>query len=140
MHTETRELPVFALMRARRDGVVGPQLTVSSGCLPATNDPSVPRDEQCRVRGGFDGLTGKGVSTAGLASLLAVPVGRPVVDRTGLAGRYDFQLRYSADPARPSSFPSVFNAVQEQLGLRLESARAPVQVVVVDHVERPTPN
>jgi uncharacterized protein (TIGR03435 family) len=140
VHTERRELPVYALVRATRDGALGRQLNTSSGCQSSTTDRTVPVDMQCRVRAGFDGLTRKGVSMAGLASLLTPIAGPPVADRTGLTGEFDFQLRYAADPVSESKFPSVFAAVQEQLGLKLESTRAPIEVVVIDHVERPTAN
>jgi uncharacterized protein (TIGR03435 family) len=140
VHRETRELPVYALVRGNRDGALGRQLIGSSGCQPFTADRTVPVEVQCRVRAGFDGLTGKGVSMAGLASLLAPIAGRPVVDRTGLTGDFDFQLRYAADLDRESKFPSIFTAVREQLGLNLESTRAPIEVVVIDRVERPTEN
>jgi uncharacterized protein (TIGR03435 family) len=91
--------------------------------------------------------------------MLAQVVQRPVVDRTGLAGGYDFDLRWTPDtlPARPPGTPadqpfrmngveidpngpSIFTAIQEQLGLKLESTRGPVDVLVVDHIERPTPD
>jgi uncharacterized protein (TIGR03435 family) len=88
-------------------------------------------------------LTGKGVPISFLASLLALPVGHTVVDRTGLTGAYDFDLRF-APPDNPagaeSSDPDLFTAVQEQLGLKLQSTHASVPVLVVDHVEPPTPN
>ena len=86
---------------------------------------------------------------AGLARLLAVPVGRLVLDRTGLSGRgFDFDLEFSADPPAgvppaPSEnpgAPSIFTALEEQLGLKLQAERAPVEVLVIDRVERPTEN
>ena len=65
-------------------------------------------------------------------------VGRVVIDETNLAGRFDLDFEW-ADPDVPSDTrPSVFTAIQEQLGLRLESARGPVEVLVIDHIERPT--
>lgn len=65
-------------------------------------------------------------------------VGRVVVDETNLAGRFDLDLEW-ADPDVPSDAgPSIFAAIQEQLGLRLESARGPLEVLVIDHIERPT--
>ena len=74
-------------------------------------------------------------------------MGREVVDLTGDAGRYDFALRWSPpqtqaerDNAASDAGPSLFTAIQEQLGLRLESRRAPVRVLIVDRLERPTPN
>lgn len=88
-------------------------------------------------------LAGKGVPLSFLASLLALPVGHSVVDRTGMTGAYDFDLRF--DPrdnvsGAESNDPDLFTAVQEQLGLKLQSTHAPVPVLVVDHVEPPTPN
>ena len=74
-----------------------------------------------------------------LTSLMSGPVERIVLDHTGLSGRYDFDLEWSPDQDAPDK-PSIFAAAQEQLGLKLESARAPVDVVVIDHIERPTEN
>jgi uncharacterized protein (TIGR03435 family) len=68
-------------------------------------------------------------------------VGRVVVNKTGLDGGYDFTLDYAPDGADPSDTrPSIFTALEEQLGLKLEPARGPVDVIVVDHIERPTEN
>ncbi|SEB76320.1 TIGR03435 family protein [Terriglobus roseus] len=88
-------------------------------------------------------LSGKGVPVSFLASLLEIPSDRTVSDMTGVTGSYDFDLRF--DPAdgaaeTPSNDPNLFTALQEQLGLKLQSSRASVPVLVVDHVERPTPN
>jgi uncharacterized protein (TIGR03435 family) len=67
--------------------------------------------------------------------------GRPVIDKTGLEGRYAYFLQYGQLGNSPDQAPDIFGAVQEQLGLRLEPAKAPVQVLVVDHIERtPTEN
>ncbi|GGA77835.1 hypothetical protein GCM10011507_31350 [Edaphobacter acidisoli] len=68
---------------------------------------------------------------------------RPVVDETGLAGRYDFTLKWSPDNlpvSEPDAAPGIFTAVQEQLGLKLEATKGPADVLVIDHVERPSPN
>jgi uncharacterized protein (TIGR03435 family) len=88
---------------------------------------------------------------AGLASDLARVVGRTVLDRTGLAGGFDLDLEWTPDVqpvvtgagagtdiALPNDGPSIFTAVQEQLGLKLEPTRGPVNVIVIDRVERPT--
>jgi uncharacterized protein (TIGR03435 family) len=72
-----------------------------------------------------------------LKQLLAGASGRTVVDRTGLEGGYEIDLEWSPGQVA-TDLPSIFTAVQEQLGLKLESTRAPVDVLVVDHVERPT--
>ena len=61
-----------------------------------------------------------------------------IVDKTGLTGRYDFTLRYTMQPGPNDDTPSIFTAVEEQLGLKLVPASAPLDVVVVDHIERPT--
>jgi uncharacterized protein (TIGR03435 family) len=66
--------------------------------------------------------------------------GRVVLDRSALDGIYDAELRWTPDGTDSSGPPSLFTAVQEQLGLKLESTKAPVEVLVIDHVERPTPD
>jgi uncharacterized protein (TIGR03435 family) len=66
-------------------------------------------------------------------------LGRPVVDKTGLAGKFDFTLRWTLDENRPASFGSpILAAIEEQLGLRLEPRSAPVEVLVIDNVEKPS--
>lgn len=76
-----------------------------------------------------------------LARALTSTVGRLVVDRTGLSARYAITLEFAPDPmAVNSDRPTIFTAVQEQLGLRLESTREPVEVLVIDHAEQPTPD
>ena len=83
-----------------------------------------------------------------LASVLQALTGRPVVDRTGLTGAFDFDLQWTSGPVAPAAGaapppddgPSIFAALQEQLGLRLESTRGTFDVVVVDAVRRPTPD
>jgi uncharacterized protein (TIGR03435 family) len=135
-HHETRELPIYALVIARRDGRLGPALHASTSA------------------GGFQEgswvFTARGVPISILVNSLSLPAGRAVIDRTGLAGLYDIELHWTpaglsaaagADaPAPASDAPSIFTAVQEQLGLRLESTKAPVDVLVIDHAERPTPD
>jgi uncharacterized protein (TIGR03435 family) len=77
-----------------------------------------------------------------LAAQLTQEVGHIVQDQTGLKGIYDFTLRYSDDMAAKadSSVPSIYTALQEQLGLKLEPTKGPVDVIVIDHVERPSAN
>jgi uncharacterized protein (TIGR03435 family) len=74
------------------------------------------------------------------AEALSSIVGRVVTNRTGLAGAFMFDLRWAPDQAADPSRPSLFTALQEQLGLKLESGRAPVEMIVIDHVEPPTPD
>lgn len=88
-------------------------------------------------------LSGTGVPVSFIASLLEIPADRTVSDISGLTGSYDFDLRFNPEDGAgeaPSNDPGLFTTVQEQLGLKLQSARASVPVLVVDHVEPPTPN
>ena len=88
-----------------------------------------------------------------LVNMLAPQVGRPIIDRTNLTGLFDFGLKWSPSfvpdaalpnagvaPANEASGPSIFTAIQEQLGLKLESGKAAAEVLVIDHVERPSEN
>jgi uncharacterized protein (TIGR03435 family) len=114
---------------------------------PPAFDPTRPRP--CSI-GPLPGqLRASGVTMASFASVLSGYVERPVVDHTGLQGSYDLQLEFSTDfrpgvPVDPGTprgqvdGPSLFTALQEQAGLKLTTGRAPVDVLVVDHVERPT--
>ena len=86
-------------------------------------------------------VTAHEISIESLAANLSFAVGRVVVNKTGLEGGYDFTLEYAPDGADASDpRPSIFTALEEQLGLKLEPARGPVDVIVVDHIERPTAN
>lgn len=71
---------------------------------------------------------------------LAGATGRYVVDKTGLSGSYDLELEFTPDQSPDTTGPSLFTAMQEQLGLKLDSQRAPVEVLVIDRLERPTPD
>jgi uncharacterized protein (TIGR03435 family) len=107
----------------------------------------------CAIRPVRGRIDASAISTQQLAGVLARIVDRPVVDRTGLTGNFDVTLEFQPDfqaafttdpaplePAADPNAPSIFTAVQEQLGLRLESARGPVDVLVVDRAEQPTSN
>lgn len=88
-----------------------------------------------------NGLQGWAETTGNLASMLASPTGRPVVDKTGLEGEYNFKLDYAPLDDPNSTLPSVFTALQQQLGLKLESQKVPVEMLVIDQVDRiPTAN
>jgi uncharacterized protein (TIGR03435 family) len=161
-HTETREAPVYALVLARTDGQPGPQLTRSSlDCSKpqafrsgAAGPGTGVADEkpQCGIISNVDGnggvLRGGGRSMADLAGNLAGRVSREVIDRTGLTGTYDFVLRWTpenfanpagnAGPSRDGTL--IVTALQEQLGLKLETGRGPVEFLIIDKVDRPTPD
>jgi uncharacterized protein (TIGR03435 family) len=174
-HRETRELPVYNLVFARNDKRFGPAFketspecrAMISARLEAAQRggpaPAVPPDPNgCLSPGMGPGIASfKGAPMATIANvILAQQVGRPVIDKTGLTGLYDFTLKWTpqpgsggltpfglpaggppdaAPPADPDA-PGLFTAVQEQLGFRLESARGPVEVVVIDRLEKPTPD
>jgi uncharacterized protein (TIGR03435 family) len=136
MRDETRELPVFALVHARGDRALGPHLKpVAAECLLPGNTCS---RRAITNRGSIEF---RNQPLLELVRELEFGVNRPIVDRTGLAGHYDLSVKYSEDPlaaAGVSELPSLFTALQEQLGLRLVSTRAPVKVLVIDSIERPT--
>lgn len=130
---EQREMPVFALTVAKG----GPKMT------PNTSDPSGWMDQQNSAANGRDVESLKNASMPDLALILQFRVDRPVVDQTGLKGRYDFKLQWSTDEAQttqPDALPGLFTAIQEQLGLKLEPVKAPADVLVIDQVEKPSPN
>jgi uncharacterized protein (TIGR03435 family) len=135
---ETRERPVYALTLARRDRTLGPNLR-SSTCTEADAGKA-----PCVARFGRGSIAAGGFSMEWLAVNLRGGAGRPVVDRTGLTGGYDFTLDYAFGApvldSAPDAKPSLFTALQEQLGLKLEPAQAPLPVVVVERIERPLPD
>jgi len=146
-HRETRQLPAYELRLARGDGRLGPQL------VPSTIDCD-KQPPQATGRGGFpicqgfqnrSLISGRGGRLDGLATALEAMVRQKVLDRTGLTGRYDFTMRWegargSAEHATVEEIAAMMTALQDQLGLKLESTRAPEDVVVVDAVRRPTAN
>jgi uncharacterized protein (TIGR03435 family) len=134
-HQETRTLPVFDLVIAK-DG-------------PKFNH--APETANSGARRGAGQINISKGTVANLASLLSNILGRKVIDKTGLTGDYDMALRWTPDeyerpPLKPNgpppdpNNPSIFTALQEQLGLRLESSRGPVEVIVVDSVQKPSEN
>ena len=152
-HRETRDLPIYALVLARADGRLGPQLrqTTSDYCArllaaagKAGDTPVPPGGPVCGMRPGGTGneITAGAMPMNEFARFLNVNVGRTVVDRTGLTGVWDFDLKWSAPnaPTPDPDRPSIFTALQEQLGLRLDAATGPVEVLVIDRVERLIPD
>lgn len=142
VHTETHDLPVYALLIGKN----GPKLRETT---PASSerkgDDCFPRLREGKpdiaVGNMADGrrcLAAQQETIATLLDMLRTAVDRPLVDRTGLTGRYDFQLEFSRElsdePFAPEA-PDIFTAIQ-QLGLRLQSSREPYKVLVVDHAER----
>ena len=143
-HWETREAPVYSL-------------TIAKGG-PKVRQTDTPEDDIQRLRtpdsaGGTETASGISYTHESMAdfawalSRMSRVGDRQVIDKTGLEGHYDFTLNFDRNPTRPAGMdgpprlgPDIFSAVQEQLGLKLESARAPVRFLVIDHVERPSAN
>jgi uncharacterized protein (TIGR03435 family) len=162
-HSETREMDIYALVLARADAKLGPALkrttqdcaammaAVARGGPPPAAPSGPDSPVLCGMRGTFGRLLAGGVPLVAFANNLSGIVQRTVVDRTGLMGEWDFEISYAAEspanlppgvelpPVDPSA-PSLFTAIQEQLGLRLQATRGPVEVLVVDQIDRPTPD
>jgi uncharacterized protein (TIGR03435 family) len=154
-HTEMRDTPVYALVVARSDGSLGPRLRKASiDCDAARAAGQAIPPAKAGERGVCDSevggeIIGRGQSLTALARMLSLFAGRPVVDKTALTGGYDFDVRFpeletptggrSGDPNNDIG-GGMFVAVQEQLGLKLDSSRSPLPFVVVDSVAQPTEN
>jgi uncharacterized protein (TIGR03435 family) len=161
LRTETRQLPVYALELARSDGKLGSGLRPASPAdcvsVPPSGGPPPLFDRNHPPCGALYSpighWTGRGVSIAALASDLARVVSRVVLNRTGLTGTFDLDLQWTdltvllqpggsvPDARPPADNPtSIYTALQEQLGLKLDSQKGPVDVLVIDRAEKPTDN
>jgi bla regulator protein blaR1 len=160
LHRETKELPVYALVVGKPG-----KLHESEGACSQVPGAAAPPGKQplplCDILarpGRMDATRASMGGPLGLAEVLSHLTDRLVVDKTGLTGKYDFKLEWapqpdefppppgdappgvlSPSPADPNG-PSLFTALQEQLGLKLESQKGPVEIMVIDHVERPSEN
>lgn len=170
IHSETREASVFALVLAK-PGKMGPQLRLHTEDVPCSTEPATPGGPAPRqdIEGGFPllcgGILGLPPKEGGhirlgarnskmslIAEGLGVMgrVGRPVIDRTGLTGTFDFVIEFTPEfgngppPAGDlqAAAPTLpfLDALREQLGLKVEPQKGPVEVLVADHVERPSDN
>jgi uncharacterized protein (TIGR03435 family) len=142
LHRETKEMPVYALTVAKGGSKLGKAVEGGTGI------------QQFRMRDGGGAILGENATLDGLARALSTTLDRPVVNRTGLIGSFDLHdLRWSGDAekgppqmevrteergATAGDMPSIFVAIQEQLGLRLDSAKGPVELLVIDRAERPS--
>ncbi|HEV3139531.1 MAG TPA: M56 family metallopeptidase, partial [Vicinamibacterales bacterium] len=170
IHNEDREMPIFALVLNRPDGKLGPQLTKSDvdcnaivgrgrgdGRGPTPAGPPQPGQVvPCSIRIGMGNMSVGSSSMSQIATALSQFAGRIVVDKTALAGAYDMNLTWTPDniPQRPPGAPealvngvpidpngpSLFTAVMEQLGLKLDAQRGPIKVLVIDRAEHPVEN
>lgn len=144
---EMREYPVYALVKARDDGTLGPRLWPSeTDCAGGRSLSGVPADLSARpvcrapliVEKDVGMFVAGNVPLSMLAQVLTFAAGRPVVDQTGASGRFDISLEWASRPDVDGV--QIFTAVQEQLGLRLQSTTAPLPVVVVLAAQRPAEN
>jgi uncharacterized protein (TIGR03435 family) len=143
VHRETREQPVFILSVAKDGSKLRP--TIEGGLGPDGSGLG-----STRTSGTFAGveMRGSGMTMDRLVNMLASSVGRPIIDQTNLTGMYDFTLKFAssavptagADSATEPVGPSLFTAIQEQLGLRLESGKGLVEVLVIDSASEPSEN
>ncbi len=132
-HWESKEGPVYALVIASGGAKIKPG---------APRDDSKPRprigcpadDPNCHIIAGGPG------SIAGLANMLSISTGRPVVDKTGLTGDYETDLKWAGDDSTSSSLPSLAAALRENFGFELRSETGTIQTFVVDHMEKPESN
>ena len=141
-HEDSKEAPAYALVVGKN----GPKLK-----------PSEPGTEvRQTMRVGHGQLSAKKLTMDRLADQLADNVGRPVVNKTGIPGEYDLELEWTPDPGQGGPFgappageapppvdslgPSIFTAVQDKLGLKLEGTKAPVKMIVIDAIEKPSEN
>lgn len=146
-HTETREIDVFALVPNRADKKLGPNVkpwsgTCASGKAPRPDDPAMPR-----CTGAFrpPGLVLEGVTMIPVAEMLSTQrrlLGMIVQDRTDLTGPYNIELEFDFATANQPDYtgPSIFTALKEQLGLKLEASKGPLQVIVVESASTPDEN
>jgi len=161
VHRETREMDIFALVLAKPGAGPGPSLKPSSvdcsdnargrrGQPQPQGPPPIPPTGivPCSVIGGPGLIRFGGFPISQITTMLSAQTGRMVVDRTGLTGNWEFELHFAAEqrgapppgadaPAPDPNAPSLFTALQEQLGLKLDSTKGPVEVVVIDSIEKP---
>ena len=142
-HSETKELPIFSLVIAKG----GSKLKEADPFDTYPNGLKGPDGTHSGLMMFLNGvLRAQGVPISSLANSLTMQVHRIVVNNTGLTGKYDFSLAWTADGATPGdgsgaeSWPTLFTALQEQLGLKLDATKAPVNTVAVDHLEMPSEN
>jgi uncharacterized protein (TIGR03435 family) len=163
VHRETKELPIYALVVDRN----GPKFEIpkDGDCTsfdPASQQPSPgqkPPTYCGTIRMGQSSMDGANISIEQIRSMLSNIMRRTVIDKTGLTGTFNVHLRWKPDesvpglpelrgpitsgpdaPAPGSSGPSIFTALQEQLGLKLESEKGPVQMLIIDRAEKPSDN
>ena len=146
-HVETKELPVYDLVIAKGGSKIKeamPGDTYENGFKGMNGKGGAGM-----MHMGAGELTVQGVEISGLVNVLVSQLHRTVLDKTGLKGKYDFTLKFAPDHDGPpggdsgsstDDAPSIFAALEEQLGLKLQPSKGPVDTLVIDHVEQPTEN
>jgi uncharacterized protein (TIGR03435 family) len=129
---EQREQTIYVLQLINKDGSLGSRLKRSTDCAQNTGGCTPPR-----VTPGH--ITGRSIPIVQLITQLSLDVGRTLINETRLEGSFDVDLEWSPDQSVTDK-PSLFTALQEQLGLKLEPARRAAEVLVIAHVERPSPD
>lgn len=158
-HIEQREMDVYTLTIARSDGRLGPNLRrtdfncdeiladVRKRNLEGERLPNAPVPGQrptCGAIGGGTSFTGGAAPLSVFVGMLGGALGRPVIDKTNLSGRFDIDFKAAPVNARAdgplADLPPIFTAVEDQLGLKLQAGKGPVDVLVIDRIEMPTEN
>jgi uncharacterized protein (TIGR03435 family) len=156
---QTMQKPVYALVRARRDGSLGPSIKPAQFDCDALREKAIaaartggpspypqlaPDQIACGTRSSGGRIIYGGNTLDEFRAILSRSVGRAVLDRTNLTGRWDFVLTYAPESqvrsGEPTNAPDLFTALVEQLGLKLESTTGPVEMLIVERIERPTPD
>jgi uncharacterized protein (TIGR03435 family) len=149
VHRASREMPVYVLTVGKNGlKLPAPKEGACATPVPGKPEPTAPPCGRVRISMSPQGTLMEGGSAAmsELARVLAIPLRRPVIDRTALSGVYDIRLQFADEAADATPLPTdtpnsgIFTAIQEQLGLKLESAKGPVDVLVIDRIDRPTAN
>jgi bla regulator protein blaR1 len=151
LHTQTKTLSIYALEVGENGPKLQPAPASESDDMKGSGQVRMGTQKMLMKTGGNQvyGIGAVGISTDDLAQQLSRQLGTPVVNKTGLQGRYDFNLNWNdgkesstenESSSGNASAPSIFTAVQEQLGLKLQPLKAPMQVFVIDRLEKPTEN
>jgi len=164
VHRETKELPVYALAVARKDGKLGAGLAESKEGVCTQPDPNKlpPPREPGKAPTLFCGqmmmslnhLSAVGVPVENMIPMLSRLLGRTIIDKTGLTAKFDIKMDWTPDESQTIQLPpdapkpavsdatgsSIFTALQEQLGLKLESQKGPVEIFIVERAEKPSEN
>jgi uncharacterized protein (TIGR03435 family) len=142
VHWETRQASISALVLAKGGSKLQPtKVEIADAAIPNAPPPEA-KGASIQSHPAPQGrqIDATHITAKGIAALLSAMLNINVDDRTGLTGLYDFTLQYTYQSSDPDSFPTITTAIQEQLGLKLESTKGSVPVLVIDHIERPTPN